>query len=817
MAEDFDSGDVASEQPECVELSEAERLVVEAACRGDVIDCKRQQIRGRVLKLLIDDILPGWQVSAAGIRINRAIVTGGLDLEGSTFAKPIIIRHSRIEGGGDNGTVLLRDARLKRLGIHSSTIEGAIIADRVQIDNGFFLGGGVVSGRLSIRGAEIGGALAVDGTEIGDGNEAILAAGLRLIGPLILRRAKISGVVSLPRSNLGAGIYAEDAQFNAKEYAIDAESARIEGDLLFDRAVVAGRLGFPNARIGGRIAASGMSVDGGSIAFDGDGIDVRQGVDFTGASINGSVRLSGADIGKSFLAEGMQIEGGGEAIGADGIKIGVNWDMAGAKLVGSLSCAGADVGGQFRLTEARLFGADLALRADGARLRGGCYLSRSMVFGALRFPAVEVGNQFRLRGAALKVGSGVALLASGSRFMRDIELNGGFQSVGAIVLDQSEVAGNVDLSESKMVSAALAREMQPAKSSPPGKAGSVEQGWDETVLSLIDAKLTRLLLPSRVENRPRGIVDLSRARVGSYQDYSAAWPPEPEARGVSLEGREIDHLVLDGLTYDHLANPSGGEQMPGMHARSDDRVAHRRIAWLEGQAHCDIADHFKPQPWVQLGRRLGEQGYHDDARTISIARRRLELASHSSTAGQRWQGYILDLFALYGHNPWRTVTWMAAFIVLFAGIWGWAASNCSAPGCHDETVFVVTNRDAYSQETRQRFEQGYPAFNALGYSFDVFVPFVSFGYADHWRPNINWQPFAEIPIPDFISRGVEAVERSLTGAQDPLSRADGRRVNRVIVFSVGGILYILSVVETLLGLVLASLAVTGFTGLLRSD
>ncbi len=817
MSEVFAGVEAGSEQPERVELSEAERLLVEAACRGDVIDCKRQQIRGRVLKDLIDETLPGWQVSAAGIRMTRAIVTGGLDLEGSTFAKPIIIRHSRIEGGGDRGAVLLRDARFKRLGLHSCTVDGAIIADRVQIDNGFFLGGGSVNGRLSIRGAEIGGALAVDGTEIGDGIEAIMAAGLRLLGPLILRRTRISGIVSLPRSILGAGIYAEDAQLSAKDCAFDAESARIEGDLLFERAVVAGRFSLSNARVGGRIAASGLNVDAGSIAFDADGIDVRQGIDMTGAKINGSVRLSGADIGKSFLAEGIQIEGGGEAIGADGIKIGVNWDMARAKLVGYLSCAGADVGGQLRLTEARLFGADLAMRADGARLRGGCYLSRSMVFGALRFPAVEIGNQFRLRGAALKVDSGVALLASGSRFMRDIELNGGFQSVGAIVLDQSEVAGNVDLGDSKMVSAALARERQQPKTASAGVGGSAESGLDETVLSLIDAQVTRLLMPMRAANRLRGIVDLSRARVGSYQDYAAAWPPEPEARGVHLDGREIDHLVLDGLIYDHLANPSGGEQMPGKQSLADDRVALRRIAWLEGQAQSDIADHFKPQPWVQLGRRLGEQGYHEDARTISIARRRLERASQSSTAGQRWQGYILDLFALYGHNPWRTVTWMAAFIVLFACIWGWAASYCPAPGCHDETVFVVTNRDAYSQETRQRFEQGYPAFNALGYSFDVFVPFVSFGYADHWRPNINWRPFAEIPVPDFIARGVEATERALTGAQVPISRAEGQQVNRVIVLSAGGVLYVLSVIETLIGLVLASLAVTGFTGLLRSD
>ena len=43
-------------------------------------------------------------------------------------------------------------------------------------------------------------ALAIEGTEIGDGKAAILAAGLKLSGPLILRRAKVLGEVALPRA-----------------------------------------------------------------------------------------------------------------------------------------------------------------------------------------------------------------------------------------------------------------------------------------------------------------------------------------------------------------------------------------------------------------------------------------------------------------------------------------------------------------------------------------------------------------------------------------------------------------------------------------
>ena len=111
---------------------------------------------------------------------------------------------------------------------------------------------------------------------------------------------------------------------------------------------------------------------------------------------------------------------------------------------------------------------------------------------------------------------------------------------------------------------------------------------------------------------------------------------------------------------------------------------------------------------------------------------------------QRWQGGFLDMFALYGFNPRRSVAWMVAFIALFVTFWAWAGGQCTRSGCRDETVFVMTNRDAY---TPDEFTTVYPDFNQLAYSFDVFVPFVSFGYADHWRPNMAWAPIAEIPQP----------------------------------------------------------------------
>jgi hypothetical protein len=769
------------------DLTEPERLMIEAIVRGEPADLKRGIVRGLILRELILEMRPGFVVPPAGVRLERAIIDGGLDLEGVTFTKPLMLWHSRIQGGGDRGTLMLRDARLRRLGIHSSTIEGAIIADRVHIEGGLYLGGGAIKGALQVRGADITGALAIEGSEIGDGKTALLGAGLTLSGPLILRKARIAGEVALPRALLGAGIYAEEAQIAHSSVALNVESARIDGDVLLERASIAGGIRLANARIGGRLAGDGLVVTGIPDSMLASGVNIGHGLHLKEARFAGTVWLEGAEIGKVLSAEGISIDGGETALSADILRVTGNVDLGRARLTGQISVPGAVIDGQLRMTEARVTGGEIAIRGDGARIRGGCFLSRATLTGLVRFPAAEFGNQFRLRGASLKVDQGAALLASGSRFGRDVELNGGLQSIGAIVLDQCDIRGVCDLRGSALKSAALARGGTPPPSS---DANQHAARTDELVVSLVDARIDRLQMPEHADHRSRGIVDLSRAHAGSFDDAAAAWPPSHKLRQRSTDGRDIDHLVLDGFTYAHLSNPPGSPMRPGRHRGNEDRVAASRIVWLEGQEADAVTHHFRPHAWVELGKRLTAQGYDEDVRALTIARLRHERRSHMTGFGARMQGCLLDWLALYGFNPWRTIIWMALFVLLFAGVWSWAQGFCAQVGCLDESVFVVTNRDAYTQDT---FARGYPPFHALAYSFDTFVPFIGFGYDDHWRPNVGWAPIAELPLPELPLLG----RQSLT-------------------VTIGGVLYVLSILETLIGIVLTSLAVTGFTGLLRA-
>ena len=70
-------------------------------------------------------------------------------------------------------------------------------------------------------------------------------------------------------------------------------------------------------------------------------------------------------------------------------------------------------------------------------------------------------------------------------------------------------------------------------------------------------------------------------------------------------------------------------------------------------------------------------------------------------------------------------------------------------------------------------------------------------------------PFAELPLPDVDYLKGRPMVRAADGPIPLPARGP------TLSFTMGGVLYLLYVVEELLGLILASLAVTGFTGLLQ--
>lgn len=831
------------------ELSTAEKDFVQAVLKGQRAELNGQRVRASVLRALVTESHPDWVVPFAGISVHDAEIEGVVDLEGCVIDKPVVfLRCKFTPAAGERSALTLRDARLKRIALYDCTVNGPIKADRAFVESAFFLTTSTVNGLVRLRGASIGEALAMDSTTINNGPEtAILADGLKLGGPWVMREARVTGETRFAGARIGGGLLWEDVQFSSTTVALNADGAfgdgvwvlrrakisgsvRVRGltikafdaqnvsitasgeafnargatvgsDLVLDGARIAGGLLLGRARVGGELSLRGADVTGSGTdwAVAGAGLIVEQGINLAGSKLAGGLSLAGARIGQGILANDITIDGPGRAIEADVLHLGGNWIMRNGKLKGSVRLAGARIEGQVGFTACKIEGGgDLAIRADGAEIEGGWFMGRAEIRGLVRLPAARVGNEMRLRDTKITVTSGPALFANGVRIARELVLDRGFAANGAVALDHAQVDGTIDLSGSRISSAKLSRGDAPHNSN---YDPVLDERYDELAINLVDARADRLVMPHAVEDRPRGIIDLSRAHVGSYEDAAAAWPPpargrSAEKRGRTLDGRDIDHLVLDGFLYEHLENPAG-QPGDGPMAKREQNAALMRTRWLEGQSALDLDRHFKPQAWMQVARRLSAQGYHDEAREIAIARRRRQRRSPSTGFLARLQSWCLDVFALYGFNPWRTVTWMIVMVIVFGAVWSVAATGCAQRDCKDEQVFVMALKGNFGQDDA-RSEANYPPFSPLAYSFDVFVPFVDFGYEGHWRPRLSYRPLLEFDVPGWggTSESSEATRVTITA---------------------GVLLYVLSILEMIIGLVLTSLAITGFTGMLNTE
>ncbi|MGD9785103.1 MAG: hypothetical protein AB7E80_16205 [Hyphomicrobiaceae bacterium] len=776
------------------DMTEAERLLAVALARGEAAVLGGRSVRGSVLRAILVELRSVSELQQeAGVRIERAVVTGGLDLEGCAIDRPLTLRSVRIGARDDGPALNLRDARLERLTLHDLTVSGDVVADRCDLDGGLLIGGGRIDGLLFMRGASVRGALAIEGADVGTGAAAIYAAGLDVSGALLLRRSTMRGDVSLSRAVVGAGLFAEDCRLMADGPAtLDLAAARISGDVVLERAVMAG-LVLDGAAIGGSLGAAVARF--GVAGVRADGVRVANRANFSGARIDGTLAIEGARIGGGLAAQGLEVHGGQIGVAAGLLRVAGHVDLSGAKLVGQVRCPAAEIGGDLNLAGARMFGAGVAMSGAGLAVRGDLVLSRSVVVGRIELAGARIERSLDLSAAALKVERGVALAAPGVHIGADVRMDRGFRSVGGIAASRATIGGVVNLKSSGIVSCALAhrpsRELAGASFDDEADAGR-----HDVALDLGEARVAHLAMPETAEHRPRGIIDLSRASIATLEDHAAAWPPPFEARsGGDEDYDDIDHLVLDGLVYERLANPDGrSDGAVGDEAASAGLLRVNampwRVEWLESQSHDDVVMHMRQQPWQQLAGYLTRHGRASEALLIDIARRRRAAGSPSVSRGRRFISRLLDVIALYGHSPWRVVGWMAAVIAVCGMLYTSAAAECTRADCTDETVYVLTGRGSH---VSQQSEAHYPSFNGFAYSLDVFLPGISLGYDDHWRPNPSW-------VREVSSGAVKSDAKST-----PLLHAR---------LPAGAMITTLMVIERVLGLLLTVLAAASFTGVL---
>lgn len=168
-----------------------------------------------------------------------------------------------------------------------------------------------------------------------------------------------------------------------------------------------------------------------------------------------------------------------------------------------------------------------------------------------------------------------------------------------------------------------------------------------------------------------GVVTLAHSRLSTLGDDPATWPRK---------------LRLNGLTYDRLR---GG-------ATPD------RIDWASRDP-----EGFRPQPYEQLAAWYLRDGHDTLARRAQLAK--LRARRRTEGPGGRLWGRLLDATVGYGYRPWLAAVWFA--ILLTTG-----------------TVVFTLNppRPVKPDES--------PVFDAFAYTFDLLLPFSTFGQRDLFDP-----------------------------------------------------------------------------------
>jgi len=136
---------------------------------------------------------------------------------------------------------------------------------------------------------------------------------------------------------------------------------------------------------------------------------------------------------------------------------------------------------------------------------------------------------------------------------------------------------------------------------------------------------------------------------------------------------------------------------------------------------------FSHQPYLQMAKIMEKSGYERGAEYLRI-RMNDKKRKSNITFLQKTRLFFLKYLIGYGYKPFRVVYWAVPIwllgVLLFSS--GYKNNQIKPP-----SRFAWTD----SAPPYENLYEHYTVFNPWIYSLDVFLPFVSLGQQEHWKPN----------------------------------------------------------------------------------
>jgi hypothetical protein len=256
------------------------------------------------------------------------------------------------------------------------------------------------------------------------------------------------------------------------------------------------------------------------------------------------------------------------------------------------------------------------------------------------------------------------------------------------------------------------------------------------------------------------VLDLTAAAIGAIHDDEASWPQRGD-------------LLLNRCRYGAFI---GGPV-----------DAQSRLDWLARQVPERWKEDFWPQPYEQLSTVLRDMGHDEDARTVLIAKERLQRRARRARARNPALRItlaaidgILAVTVRYGRQPLYAFVWLTLFWVLGAVVFDLANRNgalkpnspivlrslewtmCGLEKTDSRympsTGQVMAGRAAAGQSQLSCFRSqpessSYPEFHPWMYSLDTLLPVTELGQGEFWRPDPS-KPNGWFPLHYYFFQSV---------------------------------------------------------------
>ena len=621
-----------------------------------------------------------------------------------------------------------------------------INADSLDIRGSVFLRDGFESkGEVDLIGVQIGGDLdCTKGQFINPDGIAIDASRLEVNGSVFLHHGfRAHGVVSIAGGRIKLNFDARCGHFKGeKGPAIIAEGVNVGGSVLLcselfksqqkekaeEGLIAEGGVNLERATIGGDLNCTGSKfTNPGGVALLANRIKIGGAVVFTELEAEGAIWLVGASIGGSLECVRSQFTNNlGDKINdeeiialiADGLKVEGDVFLCEVIAKGEVRLLGATIGGNLDSSKGQFNNEKgQALTADGVKVGGGVFLKNIMAEGEVRLRCATVGTSIECDGGQFKNESSYALIVDHVEVRGNVFLRNGFMAKSGVILQGAKIRGKLDCTTGHFN--AEYREGKEEKKSYALFAnnliveGSVFLRKGFTVqgeVSLLHAIIKGMFYWTDITSTESVKLDLRYARIGTIRDDEKSWPNKGQ-------------LFLHGLVYDQIHNV---KEVP--------RDAKRRIGWIRRQYNDKNEEpktEFLPQPYEHLAKILRASGDDAGATKVLIAKNKDRRRLAKLTRHNRFWLLLLDIFIAYGYRPFRAAGF--GLFLLFFGCLVFGAAGRSE-------VMTPVRESAYVNDDTEKgchISPDYPAFSAVLYSLDVFIPLVDLHQRSYWQPNAN--------------------------------------------------------------------------------